>query len=171
MQSRERSRRIGFLALGLLPLGLGCGQLLANEGFEIDCQGQPCDWQLVEGEPAGTVGWHDGDPALDLSGSGRVVYRQRSAPVHLFDRDLLLEASIVRSPGATLRFELAWYDGGASVDTRSVTVDAIGVFRWQKLVSAPPGSIDALELSIIKEGSGRVVVDELALGPYYGESP
>jgi hypothetical protein len=107
------------LGSGLVLVGLvaGCGgDLLGNEGFEIDCGGQPCDWKVVEGEPA-LASWHDGDTGFDLSGGGRVVIEQRAAPFELDGRELILRAAVVRRGGASLRFELDWYVAGAGVPT------------------------------------------------------
>lgn len=145
----------------------GCGETIANTGFEIDYGGQPCEWVVIEGS-AGLTGWHDGDPALDLSNPGKVVVEQRAFPVQLSTRELLLEAAVVRAPGVNLRFELEWHQG-ATVDIRPVEIDQTGVFRLRKLVSTPSLAVDGLVFRVVKDGQGEAIVDEIALSEYFGE--
>jgi hypothetical protein len=153
----------------------GCGgDLVGNEGFEIDCDGQPCDWKVVEGEPALTS-WHDGDAGFDLSGDGRAVIEQRVAPFQLDERELVLGAAVVRRGGARLRFELDWYVAGEGegptywdrepilVDQRGSAVEESGVFAVEELVSTPSLEVSGLVLRVVKEGSGTAVVDEVTL--------
>lgn len=153
-----------------------CGaDLIANEGLEIDCDGRPCDWKVLEGEPAGAASWHDGDAGFDLSGDGRVVIEQRTAPFELDTRELLLEAAMVLRGGATLRLELDWYVAGAGegptywdrepllVDERATSIDRRGVFELEELVSTPSLEVSGLALRIVKDGDGTAVVDEVSL--------
>jgi hypothetical protein len=160
----------------ILLASAGCGgDLLANEGFEILCGDQPCDWKLVEGDAELTGSWHDGDPGVDLSGDGRAVVEQRSAPFALDTRELTLSAALARDGGATLRFELAWYVAGEGegatywerepvlIDTRVTRVEADGVFALAERVSTPSLEVSGLALRVIKEGDGVAVVDEVAL--------
>ncbi|HUS65937.1 MAG TPA: hypothetical protein VMZ28_15400 [Kofleriaceae bacterium] len=153
----------------------GCGgDLLGNEGFEILCGDQPCDWKLVEGEAAYAGSWHDGDPGVDLSGAGRAVIEQRSAPFALDTRELVLSAGVARD-GTAMRFELEWYVAGQEtgatywdrapvrVDTRTVPVDDEGVFALEELVSTPSLEVSGLVLRVIKEGNGMAVIDQVTL--------
>ena len=159
-------------ALSLAACG---GDLFANEGFEIDCDGRPCDWNVLEGDPAGTASWHAGDAGFDLSGEGRVVIEQRTAPFTLETRELLLGAAMVRRGGATLRLELDWYVAGGGegptywdrepllVDQRATSIDQRGVFELEELVSTPSLEVSGLALRIVKDGDGTAVVDEVSL--------
>lgn len=155
--------------------GAGCGgDLVGNEGFEIDCDGRPCDWKVVEGDPAGAASWHDGDAGLDLSGSGRVVVEQRVAPFELEERELVLRAALVRRRAA-LRLELDWYVAGAGqgptywdrepvlVDRRSSAVEESGVFFLEELVSTPSLEVSGLVLRAVKDGDGTAILDEVSL--------
>ena len=157
-----------------LAILVGCGgDLLGNEGFEIDCDGQPCDWKVIEGEPT-TSSWHEGDAGLDLSGSGRVVIEQRSAPFELFGRELVLRAALARDQ-ADLRFEIDWYVAGAGdgptywdrdpllVNTRGFSVNDRGVFELEELISTPTLEVSGLALRVIKEGDGTAMIDEVSL--------
>ena len=83
---RDASAWLLFFALA----GCGYDDLLGNEGFEIDCDGKPCDWKLLEGDADLTASWHDGDPGADFSGTGRAVIEQRSAPFTIPVRELFL---------------------------------------------------------------------------------
>lgn len=162
-----------LLAAGALA-GCGMGDVLGNEGFEIDCDGNPCDWKLLEGEADLTASWHDGDAGADLSGSGRAVIEQRSAPFEIPTRELLLRAAIARD-GASLRFEIDWYVAGQGegatywdrepllVDTRAFEVEERGVFALEELLSTPSLEVSGLALRIVKEGEGTAMVDEVAL--------
>jgi hypothetical protein len=169
-----RSRLMPVLGAALATL-VGCGgDLLGNEGFEIDCDGQPCDWKVIEGEPAQTSSWHQGDAGFDLSGSGRVVIEQRSAPFELFGRELVLRAALARDH-ADLRFEIDWYVAGAGagptywdrdpllVDTRGFSVDDRGVFELEELISTPTLEVSGLALRVVKEGDGTAMIDEVSL--------
>lgn len=160
----------------LLPALVGCGtDLLGNEGFEIDCDGKPCDWKLLEGDADLTASWHDGDAGADLSGAGRAVIEQRSAPFTIPDRELVLTAAVARE-GASLRVELDWYVAGAGagptywdrepllVDTRGFEVEDSGVFALEELVSTPSLEVSGLALRIVKDGEGTAIVDEVTLG-------
>lgn len=162
---------------GLLFLlaAAGCGaDLLGNEGFEILCGAEPCDWKLVEGEAEYAGSWHEGDPGIDLSGPGRAVIEQRTAPFALGTRELVLAAAIARE-GAAMRFELEWYAAGQGegptywdraprlVDTRAVVVAEEGVFALEELVSTPSLEVSGLVLRLIKEGDGVAVIDEVTL--------
>ena len=162
------------LALAALPPLAGCGvDLLGNEGFEIDCDGAPCDWVVLEGT-ARFAGWHDGDAAMDLSGPGRAVIEQRAAPFSLPGRELVLQAALARD-GAALRVELDWFVAGAGegatywdrdpllVDTRRFEVSRAGVFLLEELVSTPSLEVSGLALRVVKEGDGLAVVDEVFL--------
>ena len=163
--------------------GCGFGDLLGNEGFEIDCDGSPCDWKLLEGEADLTASWHDGDAGADLSGAGRVVIEQRSAPFEIPARELMLGAAIARQ-GATLRFELDWYVAGSGagatywdrepllVDTRGFEVEDSGIFALEELLSTPSLEVSGLALRIIKEGDGIAMIDEVKLSdPVAGGTP
>ena len=163
-----------LLVLAALPPLAGCGtDLLGNEGFEIDCDGAPCDWVVLEGT-AQFAGWHEGDAAMDLSGPGRAVIEQRSAPFSLPGRELVLEAALARD-GASLRVELDWFVAGAGegatywdrepllVDTRSFEVRRAGVFLLEELVSTPSLEVSGLALRVVKDGDGLAVVDEVFL--------
>jgi hypothetical protein len=167
-----------LVSLILLLGAAGCGtstDLLSNENFAIDCAGQPCDW-VVRAGSAGQGSWHDGDVGLDLSGEGEVIVEQRSAGFTLARRELDFEAAIVRDPSVSLSFELAWYAPGTGVgatfwerdpellDTRAVPVVASGTFRLETQVATPSLEAEGLVLRVIKEGSGRAIVDELVLG-------
>jgi hypothetical protein len=164
-----------LLFLAAAAAGCGMGDVLGNEGFEIDCDGKPCDWKLLEGSADLTASWHEGDAGADLSGSGRAVIEQRSAPFTLPLRELVLTAALARE-GATLRFELDWYVAGAGegatywdrepllVDTRGFEVAESGVFALEELVSTPSLEVSGLALRIIKDGEGTAIVDEVALG-------
>lgn len=158
-----------------LAVTAGCGtDLVANEGFEILCSDQPCDWKLIEGDAALSASWHEGDAGLDLSGDGVVVIEQRSAPFALDTRELVLGAAVAREY-ASLRFELDWYvagDGAGAtywdrdpvlIDSRTTPVDEGGVFAMEELVSTPSPEVTGLALRIIKEGSGTAIVDEVTL--------
>ena len=167
------------LVLGLAAAGAGaagCGtDLLGNEGFEIDCSGSPCDWTLVEGDAQLAASWHDGDPGADLSGAGRAVIEQRSAPFQLDTRELELTAAVARSPAAGIRFEIDWYVAGQGdgptywdrepllVDTRGFDVDQHGVFGLDTLVSTPSLEVSGMALRVIKDGDGTAIVDEVNL--------
>jgi hypothetical protein len=166
--------RPALIALAV-ALAAGCaGDLVGNEGFEIDCDGRPCDWKVVEGEAAALRSWHDGDAGLDLSGSGRVVVEQRVAPFQLDGRELLLRAALVRR-GASLRFELDWYVAGAGqgptfwdrepirVDSRGSAVEESGVFALEELVSTPSLEVSGLVLRAVKDGEGAAILDEVSL--------
>ena len=154
--------------------GCGFGDLLGNEGFEIDCDGNPCDWKLLEGEADLTASWHDGDAGADLSGAGRVVIEQRSAPFEIPARELMLGAAIARQ-GATLRFELDWYVAGSGegptywdrepllIDTRGFEVEESGVFALEELLSTPSLEVSGLALRIVKDGEGIAMIDEVKL--------
>src|SRR5690349_20089647 len=102
-----------FLAALVLA---GCGDIASNGGFEIDCGGKACDWTVVEGDGRTGPGWLDGDPALEL-GPGHVVVEQHDAPIGLFTRELELRAAIACDADASVRFELAWYEGSTLIDT------------------------------------------------------
>jgi hypothetical protein len=164
------------LLLGAAVASSGCGgDLLGNEGFEIDCDGQPCDWVVIEGDPARTASWHDGDAGFDLSGSGRVVIEQRSAPFALDGRELVLRAGVVRRGDAELGFELDWYVAGQGegatywdrdpllVDSRGFAVDERGVFELEELISTPSLEVSGLALRAVKQGDGTAMVDEVSL--------
>jgi hypothetical protein len=173
MTNVDAIRRL-FLIAALTTAGCG-GDLLGNEGFEIDCDGDPCDWKVVEGEPAREASWHEGDAGFDLSGSGRVVIEQRTAPFLLDARELLLGAAMVRRGGAALRVELDWYVAGAGdgptywdrepilVDSRGFAVDRRGVFLLEELISSPSLEVSGLALRLVKEGQGTAMVDEVSL--------
>jgi hypothetical protein len=151
------------------------GDLLGNEGFEIDCDGRPCDWKVVEGEPERTASWHEGDAGFDMSGEGRVVIEQRTAPFALEQRELVLRAALARGDGASLAFELAWYVAGEGegptywdrepvlVDTRGFTVDQRGVFELEELISTPSLEVSGLALRAVKDGDGTAIVDEVSI--------
>ncbi len=177
-------RNLSFLALvplaAIALLGTSCaapGEVLSDEGFEIDCRGVPCDWKVVEGDPQFKAGFIDGDRALDLTGKSgqRVVVEQRAVLLAQTTRQLVFESAIVRDAGANLRFELEWYAPGQGIgktfwdrspvmlDTRVETVWEEGVQRIRRTIAVPSESA-ALILRIVKEGSGTVIVDELTLG-------
>jgi hypothetical protein len=164
-----------WLFLGLAG-ALGCAQdTLANGGFDILCSQGPCDWQVVAGAITADRSWHFDDAGLDLSGESAVVLEQRSAPLDLQTRTLELQAAIWREEGVSLQFELAWYVHGSGsgatywdraptlIDTRPVVVEQSGVFLLRQLVSTPSPEVDGLRLRIVKSGSGRIIVDEVAL--------
>ena len=168
--------RLASTLMLLFAAAAGCGMndVLGNEGFEIDCDGKPCDWKLLEGDADLTASWHDGDAGADLSGAGRAVIEQRSAPFTIPTRELLLQAAVARE-GASIRFELDWYVAGSGegatywdrapvlVDTRGFEVDESGVFALEELLSTPSLEVSGLALRIVKEGDGLAIIDEINL--------
>src|SRR5690606_18260584 len=101
-----------------------------------------------EGEASLAASWHDGDAGADLSGAGRAVIEQRSAPLTIPGRELVLRAAVARE-GTSIRFELGWYVEGEGqgatywdrepllVDSRGFEVDGEGVLAVEELVSTP----------------------------------
>ena len=165
------------LLAALLGVALaGCGtDLVANEGFEINCDGEPCDWTVVEGEPTFAGAWHPADPGIDLSGSGRIVVEQRAAPFSLDQRELLLSAAMARTAEVDLRFEFDWYVEGSAdgagywarepllVTSRGFNVDRTGVLHFQELISTPSLEVSGVVIRIVKDGTGTAVLDEIHL--------
>jgi len=149
--------------------------MVGNEGFEIDCDGQPCDWVVVEGEPEFAGSWHPSDPGADLSAPGRIVLEQWTAPFEIENRELLLSVALARDPSATIRFEIDWYAAGEGpgatywdrapvlIETRGFDVARTGVFRLEELVSAPSLEVSGAVIRVIKDGTGRALIDELYL--------
>jgi hypothetical protein len=159
---------------------------LVNRGFDIECSGTPCDWTIVEGEVALGPSWHPSDTGAVLSGERRAVISQRLAPFRLSGREVSIGAAVVVDPGVTVRFELEWYrnsDGASatfqsdditywqrgpvSLGVRSVATDDSKARRLSKLLSTPTLEATGLELRIVKEGSGRAIIDELSLSESY----
>lgn len=147
--SSPRARHLIVMSFAMAVLA-GCAtDLVANEGFEIDCDGEPCDWVVVEGDARFTGSWHDRDPGADRSAPGRIVVEQWTAPFSLEQRELVLDAAIARDSGVDLEIELDWYVAGANpgatywdrgptlIDSRRFAVDDVGVFRLATLVSTP----------------------------------
>ena len=173
------------LALIVMSCALGAtgcaatGEVISDEGFEIDCRGVPCDWYVVEGHARFKDGWIDGDQAVDLTGVGaeRVVIEQRAVLLQQTTRQLLFEAAIARDPGATPRFELEWYAPGegfgktfwdrapVKLDTRVYDVWETDVVHIQRTVLVPSESA-AVIVRIVKEKTGQVIVDELTLSRF-----
>jgi hypothetical protein len=157
------------------------GEVVTDEGFEIDCRGVPCDWKIVEGHAQFKSGWIDGDQAVDLTGQDgeRVVVEQRVVLLQQTTRQLVFESAIVRDPGATITFEMEWYAPGIGIgktfwdraptllDTRTYPIWEDDVVRIQRTVLVPSESA-ALILRIVKTGTGRAIVDELTLSRFQG---
>jgi hypothetical protein len=144
---------------------------------EIDCSGLVCDWTVVQGSPRFGPTWHEGDLGIDLSDDGPQVIELRDV---LFaanqNRQLALNAAIVRDPTATMAFELDFYatgsDAGSTfwdrspvfLDTRHIDVVPQSVFWFRRDVLVPSEG-SAVVLRIMKDGTGRAMVDELTVGP------
>jgi hypothetical protein len=144
---------------------------------EIDCTGLVCDWIVVQGTPIFGPTWHSGDLGIDLSNEGPQVIELRDV---LFaanqNRQLALQAAIVRDPTATMAFELDFYASGSDAGatfwdrspvflvTRHIDVVPQSVFWFERDVLVPSEGA-AVVLRIIKDGTGRAMVDELTLGP------
>ena len=162
---------------------------LVNQGFDIECSGTPCEWTVVEGDVATGPSWHPSDTGVVLSGTRRAVISQRLAPFRLYGREIEIGAAVVVDPGVTVRFEIEWYKnsdgssaiwqsdditywqrGPVSLGVRSVSADDNKVRRLEKLVSSPTLSATGLELRIVKEGSGRAIIDEISLRESYDRS-
>jgi len=176
----EMRRHLLVIALASLAVHGCADDMLGNEGFEIDCDGQPCDWVVVEGNPDFTGSWHPSDPGADLSAPGRIVIEQWTAPFEIDSRELLLSAALVRDASATLRFEIDWYASGENpgdtywdrgpvlLDSRGFEVGQTGVFLLDALVSAPSLEASGAVIRVVKEGTGRAILDELYLAnPVY----
>ncbi len=146
-----------------------------NESYEIDCRGLPCDWVTLEGSVRYGSTWHDGDVGVDLSGEGRAVAEQRVVLLAYRTRQLDLTASMVRDPGAPTHFEFDFYAAGQGpgetfwdrsppfLVTRSIDVFEQGVFVLHREVLIPSEAA-AVVVRVVKEGSGRVMLDEFTLG-------
>jgi hypothetical protein len=145
-------------------------------GDEIDCTGLVCDWAPREGTPRFGPTWHDGDLGVDLSDSGRQVIELRDVFFLNHDtRQLALRAVALRDPSASLSFELDFYAPGPGASgtfwdkmpiflvTRSVDVLQQGVFSFHRQVLLPSESA-AVVLRVVKDGEGRVMLDEVTLG-------
>ena len=182
---RHIARALVGLASSLLLGGCAAtGDVVSDEGFEIDCRGVPCDWQVVEGHARFKAGWIDGDQAVDLTGDGaeRVVVEQRAVLLQQTTRQLLFEAAIVRDPNVKLRFEMEWYAPGEGfgktfwdrapvlLDTRVYDVWEDDVVHIQRTVLVPSESA-AVILRIVKEQSGQAIVDELTLSRFTQGAP
>jgi hypothetical protein len=177
LQQAERDMRQTLFAFTIAALAAtGCADdMLGNEGFEIDCDGQPCDWVVVEGNPDFSGSWHPSDPGADLSAPGRIVIEQWTAPFEIDSRELLLEAALVREPSASLRFEIDWYASGEGagatywdrspvlLDSRGFDVGRSGVFLLDELISAPSLEASGAVIRVVKDGTGQAILDELFL--------
>ena len=94
-------------------------------------------------------------------------------PLHT--RQLDLQASILRDAGVTLRLEFEFYAPGSAPGAtfwerspvflvkRSVDVFELGVFTAHREVLIPSEAA-AVVVRIVKEGSGRAMIDEFTLG-------
>lgn len=145
------------------------------QGKQIDCSGLTCDWVTVEGNPRYGATWHDGDFGVDLSGEGRIVVEQRMVLIPPFTRQLPVQASMVRDANVTMRFEFEFYAPGSAsgatfwdrapvlLKTRVDDVFEVGVFHFRRDVLVPSEGA-AVIVRIVKEGSGRAMVDELTMG-------
>jgi hypothetical protein len=173
--------------LGLLPilafgaLGTACSgrraDVLTNGNFDVDCRGTPCEWTIVSGHPTFGDGWTDGDVAVVMSGDEKDVVEQRAVLIQIDTRQLLLDAAVVRDDGVGLRFELDWYAAGQGfgktfwdrsptlLEHRELPVWESGVNEVKRPVIIP-SEAGALVLRIVKEGSGKAIVDELTLGDF-----
>ena len=176
--------RLFFSAIAITSIALvfisGCdSDLTINEDFEIDCDGTPCDWRVVEGE-LGHVSWHENDRGLNLSKAGRHVIEQQNGPFYLTKRELFLSASIAKAPENTVRFEFDWYvstqrnapETGPTywdrepklLETRSLTVRESGYFMLDERISTPDIAVDGFVMRIIKEGdSDLAIIDNVEL--------
>jgi hypothetical protein len=171
-----RGFSIGVLGLLLGACASGAAPGTTNLGFEIACAADPCGWSAVEGTYRYGGTWHPADPGLDMSGEGRVVVEQRATFEAPRTRDYVLEATTLRDPGVNLAFELAWYRAVASTTdywsqnpellrTDHIDITEEGLARWQR-TSSVAAEAGGLILRIIKGGSGRCWVDEIAYHPY-----
>lgn len=146
-----------------------------TSGRQIDCSGLTCDWVTVEGTPTFGDTWHQGDHGLDLSGEGRVVVEQRVVLIPPFNRQLTLQASVVRDPNVSIHIECAFFAPGQApgatfwdrapvpLAKRENDVFELGVFRLRRDVLVPSEGA-AMILRITKEGSGHAIIDELTFG-------
>jgi hypothetical protein len=175
-----RARSVAMMVLGIASISVSACVVDAetstgNESYEVDCRGLPCDWVTKEGNVRYGATWHDGDVGVDLSGDGRAVVEQRVVLFPLHTRQLDLTASILRDPEVTLRFEFDFYAPGSTTGdtfwdrdpvflvTRSVDVFEHGTAVVHREVLIPSEAA-GLVVRIVKEGSGRAMVDELTLG-------
>ncbi|MGZ3449790.1 MAG: hypothetical protein ACXVEF_09340 [Polyangiales bacterium] len=146
-----------------------------TSGAQIDCSGLVCDWQTVEGDVRYGTTWHEGDRGVNMSGGGRAVTEQRVVLIPPFRRQLRMTAAMLRDAEVSLTFEFAFFAPGSApgatfwdrspvpLATRTVEVPNVGVFNFQRDVLVPSEGA-AVIVRIIKEGSGRALVDEFTFG-------
>ena len=167
----------GAILLG--ALATGCFESSSSGGSdedEIDCSGIVCDWTTVQGQPVFGATWHDGDLGIDLSAPGKAVLELRDVFFETqHDRQLELRALLVRDPSATMAFELDFYAPGQGQGdtfwdrqpvfllTRHVDVVEQGVAQFHRPILIPSEGT-AVVLRVIKDGTGRAMIDEITFG-------
>jgi hypothetical protein len=168
-----------MLLLAMCAASIGCvvdaGNDSSTASYEVDCRGVPCDWVIKEGTPRFGATWHKGDIGVDLSGDGRAVVEQRVVLFPLHTRQLDMLAAVLRDAGAQLHLELDFYAPGSAsgatfwdrspvfLVTRNVDVFELGVFTMHRQVLIPSEAA-AVVVRIVKDGSGRAMIDEFTLG-------
>lgn len=182
MGDRRAVRRISRWAIAAAALALAAAAIPGcyeqsdrdTEGLEVDCIDIACPWTIEQGVPKFGATWHEGDVGIDLSNDGPISVSMKVVLIGRNSRQFDLSASIFRDPGTRLHFDWEWFAAGsatgdtfwqrspAPIGTDSTEASELGAYVLHRHVAVPPETA-AFVLHVVKEGQGRVVVDQLTV--------
>ena len=114
-----------LLALGGIALGgCGWGPDVGQIWEPLWCGRELCGWKVDSGEARPVPFWHEGDPALGLSGGGSVSWRIE--PYEPVGEALCLRLEVASQSAGQVRFEVDLDDDG-SVDR----IELLGGRAWE----------------------------------------
>jgi len=150
-------RALFAIAAFLLLSAESCDPIIEDSGFDIWCDGQPCRWDVEQGEVAQAPTWHKRDHGIELIGDPVVISQlqfEDNTTVTCIRFELI--ADIEESASVTL--EMDFYDDG-EVEFSQI----IPTSDWAPLsyLVKPPETFEMIRFRIHKTGSGRAVLADI----------
>jgi hypothetical protein len=151
--------RAALAATAFALLGApSCGHVLEDEGFDLWCGDQLCNWELEDGDIAKVATWHEGDPGVELIGPSVAISQ-------LADRwadggCLRFEALADVDELAAVTLEIDFYDDG-TVDYEA----RIPTSRWEpvSLLITEARWYYGARFRVRKLGNGRAALAQIEI--------
>lgn len=160
-RSRILPAHIGRVLFGvaafLLLSAQSCDPIIEDSGFDIWCDGEPCRWEVEQGDVAQAPTWHKRDHGVELLGDPAAISQlqmESHITVDCIRFDLLADIEET----ASVVLEMDFYDDG-EVEFSQI----IPTSDWAPLsyVVTPPAKFEMIRFRIRKTGSGRAVLADI----------
>jgi len=158
-QLTRRFAQLSLAAMALLALSgySSCDPIITNNGFDLWCGDQLCDWDMEAGSIRRVPTWHEADRGIELA-PGKVAFSQYSDISAHNSRCIRFDIVANIEGAAELTLEADYFDDGTVDFERSIPGT-----DWEPssyLIALPP-NYAGIRFRIDKDGVDTAVIAQL----------